>query len=77
VQFLYESGLIAKDHPILTLSGADLGEADLSERTAPSGAVLRTDLRGANLSRADLRGANLHEANPTGANLSGPSWPTL
>jgi hypothetical protein len=31
VRFLYESGLIARNHPTLDLSGADLSGADLSE----------------------------------------------
>ena len=48
------------------LSGANLGDANLSGADL-SGA----NLRGANLSGASLRGANLGDANLRGANLSG------
>jgi uncharacterized protein YjbI with pentapeptide repeats len=62
LQFLYESGLISRDRPILHLSGANLSGADLS-------GVL---LRGANLSGAYLSGAALLiRANLSGANLVG------
>jgi hypothetical protein len=77
VQFLYESGLITKDRPILDLGGANLRRADLI-RADLSGAdliradLIRADLSGAYLSRADLRGADLCGANLSGwANLSG------
>lgn len=86
LQFMYESDLIAKDHCIINLKGADLKNANL-ERTNLSGADLKdTDLSGAKLERinlskadlshadlsyADLRGANLSGANLSGANLSG------
>jgi uncharacterized protein YjbI with pentapeptide repeats len=60
VQFLYKSGLIAKDHPILSLIEADLREANLS------GAYLI----GAYLKLANLSGAYLNGANPSGADLS-------
>ena len=55
VQFLFESGLIDKDHPILDLSGADLTGADLSRAQLYG-------TSGVNLSKADLSGANLSEA---------------
>jgi hypothetical protein len=45
VQFLFESGLIARDYRVLSLEGADLREANLSE----------ADLRGAYLSNANLK----------------------
>lgn len=56
LQFLYESGLIAKDHVVLDLKGADLSGAFLFQ---------------ANLKRSNLSGANLFQANLGGANLSG------
>jgi uncharacterized protein YjbI with pentapeptide repeats len=59
VQFLYESGLISADRPVLDLSGADLSGADL--RVA--------NLRGATLRGADLSGADLSEANLSEAGL--------
>src|SRR5215218_3256537 len=60
VQFLYESQLIEKDKPIVSLSGADLTDADLSG----------ADLRGADLRVADLRRADLRRAVLFGADLS-------
>ena len=76
IQFIYEAGLI-NQHPILSLIGANLDQADLSEAKL-AGAELRgvylrgalfgranlrgTDLRGSDLSRADLRGAYLTKA---------------
>src|SRR5215203_4380849 len=64
VQFLHESGLIAKGRPVLDLRGADLSEADLS------GADLReADLREAYLSEAQLSAASLSKANLRRANL--------
>ena len=51
VQFLYESSLIMKDHPVVFLGGAELFGAYLF------GAYLRE----ANLRGANLRGANLSE----------------
>jgi uncharacterized protein YjbI with pentapeptide repeats len=50
--FLNEADLINKDHPIISLDGADLSEADLSE----------VDLSGANLVGAQLSGADLSNA---------------
>ncbi len=61
LQFLYETGLINKDRPVVDLLGADLRAANLS----------RANLRGADLSGADLSGANLRGADLSGADLSG------
>jgi hypothetical protein len=66
VQFLYESGLIHRDMPLVRLVAADLSGAELT-RANLEGA----DLDGANLGGADLDGANLSEANLRGANLRG------
>jgi hypothetical protein len=68
--FLYESGLIYKDKPVVSLAAADLRGAKLR------GAVLhRANLRGADLLEADLRSANLSgadlEADLRGADLRG------
>jgi hypothetical protein len=52
VQFLYESGLIAKRRPVLNLHGADVTEA----------ALILAELRRANLRGANLRGADLESA---------------
>jgi hypothetical protein len=81
VQFLYESGLIAKGRPILDLRGANLIGANLNVADL-SWAVLReANLSGANLSEADLgwvrisssalSRTNLSEADLSSANLSG------
>src|SRR5215203_819408 len=60
VQFLYESGLIAKGRPILDLLRADLRGADL----------LGVGLRGADLNGAHLSGAHLFRADLKWAVLS-------
>jgi hypothetical protein len=70
VQFLYESRLIAKDRPLLDLSGAELREADLADSYEWKDAWnfgFPVNLRGADLSRADLTEANLLGADLTGA----------
>jgi uncharacterized protein YjbI with pentapeptide repeats len=85
LQFLYEAGLIDKEHPIVDLTGAELrgidleganlSYADLSDAYL-SDAVLReavlegADLRGADLINANLINANLSKANLTSTDLS-------
>jgi hypothetical protein len=59
--FLYESGLIYKAKPVVSLAAANLSGADLS----------RADLRYANLTRANLSGTDLLHAALTGADLIG------
>jgi hypothetical protein len=60
LRFLYESGLIRRDRPVISLAAADLRWAYLEE----------LDLSGAYLSGANLRGANLTTANLRGTDLS-------
>jgi hypothetical protein len=60
LQFLYESGLICRDEPVVSLKAADLRWAWL----------IQTDLSGADLSGADLSGAHLSAADLGMANLS-------
>jgi hypothetical protein len=64
VQFLYESGLIDVNRPIVAMKGADLSGTDL--RDAYLGDA---NLRDAHLSDAFLRGANLSDANLFRADL--------
>ena len=65
LQFLYEAGLIDKEHPIVDLTGADLRGADLS------GAFLsEADLSGADLREAELNGAILNKARLATARVS-------
>jgi hypothetical protein len=76
VQFLYESGLIAKGRPILDLRGANLIGANLSEDSLgwvriSSSALSRTNLSEADLSSANLSGVRLFDANLIGADLIG------
>jgi hypothetical protein len=59
--FLYESGLIHKDKPVVSLAVANLRGANLS----------RANLSGANLGGANLRGANLSQARLNEVDLSG------
>jgi uncharacterized protein YjbI with pentapeptide repeats len=75
VQFLYESGLIAKGRPVVDLGGADLqranlGQANLSEADLSEANLSGANLTEANLTRADLSGADLFGANLVLANLS-------
>jgi len=75
VEFLYESGLITKEHSVLDLQGADLSGANLDGSDLRwanlDGAVLSgTKLSEAYLSGADLSETNLIRANLRGANLS-------
>src|SRR5215469_7798936 len=62
VQFLYESGLISNDHPVVDLNGADLSNADLSRTTLSNAHLSGAYLSGANLSGADLSNADLAHA---------------
>ena len=76
LQFLYESGLIHKDKPVVNLAlaslihaileGANLRDANLSGAD-----LLRANLRGTFLGRANLRDANLGDAKLGDAKLSG------
>ena len=59
VRFLYESNLIGKNKPVVSLRSADLRWSDLSF----------ADLEGSDLSRANLRDADLRDANLRDANL--------
>lgn len=54
----------------ISLIGADLSRADLSQSTWTMGNLQRTSLRGADLSRADIRGACMEWADFYSAELS-------
>ena len=86
VQFLYEAGLITRNHAVLELAGGDLSEAKLSNayligadlsHAHLNGADLRytkgfhVTLRSASLIGADLSHAYLYEAVLSTANLRG------
>jgi hypothetical protein len=66
VQFLYESSLIDKPNPVISLEGADLRGVNL-HRAKLQGA----DLRNANLESANLTVVNLEGADLLNANLKG------
>jgi Pentapeptide repeats (8 copies) len=82
LQFLYESGLLDKDAPVLRLEGADLRRVNLPfhvhlERVSLRKANLQfakmagwNELQGADMHGADLRGADLNGADLRKANLS-------
>jgi uncharacterized protein YjbI with pentapeptide repeats len=77
LQFLYDSDLIGKADligeivdPIISVSGADLVNANLSGANLSGAFLTEADLSGAYLSGADLSGAYLVEADLRGANLS-------
>src|SRR5215204_3946822 len=71
VQFLYESSVIDKAHPVVDLSNADLRSVDLRLKDLTDADLSEVDLREADLRDADLSGGNLTEAKLTDANLSG------
>jgi hypothetical protein len=71
LQFLYESGLIHKDKPVVSLVAANLSGANLREAFLRRANLIGANLSRANLSGAFLRAANLHRANLHRANLSG------
>jgi uncharacterized protein YjbI with pentapeptide repeats len=75
LQFLYESGLINKEKPVVDLLMANLRMANLGgaflNRADLSGTYLSgSNLHFANLNGADLSGANLRNANLSGAYLA-------
>jgi uncharacterized protein YjbI with pentapeptide repeats len=69
--FLYESGLIHKDRPVVSLEAANLSGANLRGAFLRRVFLRRANLSGANLGGAFLRAANLNRANLHRANLSG------
>ena len=74
--FLYKSGLLQKEEPIIDLCQADLWQAHLRKAHLAGASLAGADLfeaslRQADLHGADLSGANLMFTNLSGANLSG------
>jgi hypothetical protein len=69
VQFLYESGLIAKGRPILDLLRADLRGANLQDAGLRGADLQGANLNGADLFMADLKWADLSFADLRGADL--------
>jgi hypothetical protein len=57
LQFLYESGLIHRDKPVVSLVSANLEKADLRKANLEKAHLRKAHLIGADLTRADLRGA--------------------
>ena len=72
VQFLFESNLITKEHVVLDLTNADLGDAILAGRiTLPRISLAKVYLNEAILLAADMREANLYNTNLRNAMLIG------
>jgi uncharacterized protein YjbI with pentapeptide repeats len=69
LQFLYESALIHKDKPVVSLLGAHLIDANLRRATLGETYLSGANLSGANLNEAILSGANLSGTNLRGASL--------
>ncbi len=69
VQFLYESQLIEKDKPIVSLSGADLTDANLNGTDLTDANLNGTDLTDARLRFAVLRDVGLWDTNLLSAHL--------
>jgi uncharacterized protein YjbI with pentapeptide repeats len=59
MQFLYESGLIAKGSPVISPQGCDLRGVDFPEATLREADLCGALLEDANLQYADLRGVYL------------------
>ena len=70
LRFLFESGLINGNKPILTLNNANLSGADLTNVNLSGANLAQADLSGADLSGADLSGADLTNADLSHANLT-------
>jgi len=66
VQFLWESGLIARREPIINMQGADFCRVDLSWIN-----LSKANLSQVNLTGADLGLADLHDSDLSGTNLRG------
>jgi uncharacterized protein YjbI with pentapeptide repeats len=77
LMFLYESGLIDKDKPVVSLSISNLGEANLRGANLRGAILSYADLSGANmgdgvyLMQADLSGAQLNGTDLSNARLNG------
>jgi uncharacterized protein YjbI with pentapeptide repeats len=70
LQFLYESGLIYKDEPVISLAAATLSGVNLNTENLTRVVWVGAHRFGANLRGADLRWAALREANLREADLS-------
>lgn len=71
LRFLYESGLIQGNNPIVDLSYANLRGAGLHHATLKDANLSNCDLREADLSGADLFEAKLIQVRLNGTNLTG------
>jgi len=69
LQFLYESGLINKDAPVISLAFANLRGVDLSETVLPKVNLVLAMMDGAIMNEAYLPGADLRGVDLLGANL--------
>jgi len=69
LQFLYDSGLIKRDKPVVDLSYADLTEANLSRIRLDDASLRFANVSDANLKGASLNRANLYWSDLTEANL--------
>jgi uncharacterized protein YjbI with pentapeptide repeats len=63
LQFLYEAKLINREHPVVSLEGADLSHAALSKMNLSEVDLSGSMLLGAQLDEATLKNANLSRAN--------------
>src|SRR5215217_7715573 len=82
VRFLFESGLINKDHVVLDLRGADLNGATLSGADLSGADLSVAHMKGADLSMAILSGADLEDATLEDATLEvrkspRSNWPSV
>jgi len=73
VQFLHESGLIAKNRPIVAMRGAHLSEADLKGADLSEAILYKADLRDAK----GISNEELHEQAKELMNAAMPDHQTL
>jgi uncharacterized protein YjbI with pentapeptide repeats len=71
VQFLYESGLIDKEKPTVSLSRANLSGTDLGGMDLSGADLSYADLSEADLRETNLRGTALRHSNLRGIHVSG------
>lgn len=69
IRFLYEQGLITKNHDPINLGQADLSNIDLESANLPGICLTGANLKGAKLSGTNLSGAELIRSNLTEARM--------
>jgi uncharacterized protein YjbI with pentapeptide repeats len=69
LRFLWEAELLAREHPVIELTGADLSYAELFQADLSGADLSGVDLKEAKLRYARLQGTNLRRANLHSADI--------